>query len=126
MIMAKTLAQREEAAREFDHAVLRVGSLLLKTSYENGDKPVLNMVSKNWRIESGTHTVQIFVTIRKTGELVDISTEVATILGLRYSQKHRGVMIQAIGTNAHHHLTNSLAVALYGQRRAQDLTYRSH
>jgi hypothetical protein len=126
MIMARTSAEREEARQEFDHAVLRVGSLLFKTAHESGDHPVLNMISKHWNRGSGTHTVQILVVIRKTGELVDISTEVATILGLRYSQMRRGVLIRAINTNAHHHIATSLAVALYGQRRSDDLTYRSH
>lgn len=124
--MARTIAQRAEAAKEFNHAVSRVGSLLLRTTHESGDQPVLNMVTKNWDRGSGTHTVQILVVLREGGELVDISTEVATILDLRYSQTRRGVLIQAIGTNAHHHLTYGLAIALYGQRRSNDLTYRSH
>lgn len=122
--MGKSKADREREREEFDHAVLRVGGLLIKSfPEENGQRDMLNMVTKNWDRRSSTFAVQILVVTLIDGVVVDISTEVATILGLRYSQRHRGVLIQAVGTNAHHHLTDSLGRALY--ERSDRLTYRS-
>lgn len=122
--MGKSKADREREREEFDHAVLRVGKLLIRAfPEENGQRGMLNMVTKNWDRRSSTFAVQILVVTLIDGVVVDISTEVATILGLRYSQRHRGVLIQAVGTNAHHHLTDSLERALYGH--SDRLTYRS-
>lgn len=124
MIMGKSKADREREREEFDHAVLRVGGLLIRAfPEEDGQRGMLNMITKNWNRDSGTFAVQILIVTLIDGVVVDISTEVATILGLRYSQRHRGVLIQAIGTNALHHLTDSLERALYG--RGDRLTYRS-
>lgn len=125
--MSKSIADREREREEFDHAVLRVGKLLIRSfPEEGGQRNVLNMITKNWNRESSTFAVQIFIVMFGDGVIVDISTEVATILRLRYSQCHRGVLVQAIGTNAHHHITDSLARVLWsGERSTDHLTYRS-
>lgn len=124
--MSKTIAQRRKDREEFEHAVTRVGSLLLRAPRTTRNQPIMNMFTKNWNRDSGTFTIQVLVVIKESGDLVDISTEVATILQLRYSQKRRGVMIQSIGTNAHHLIAVNLAAALYGRTRGDDLGYVSH
>jgi hypothetical protein len=124
--MGKSLAERQRQQAEIDHAVLRVGGLLMETAREEGEGPILHMITKSWNRTSGTCAVQILIVIAESGTLVDISTEVATILELRYSPTHRGVVVQAVGTNVHHHLTYSLACHLYGVKGALDrLAYRS-
>lgn len=109
-------AQQVRAEREeLGHAYERFIDLLSKASYENGDHPVISMITKHWNRGTGTFCVQVFLVIRETGEIVDISTEVAWIIGCRYGRANRGVLITAIGMDCHHAILHSLSLRMRGQ-----------
>lgn len=127
--MSKSIADRRREREEFEHAVLRVGGLLLTRAFRESDgkcRPVLTMITRYWNRDSGTKYIQVLIVIAETGEIVDISGEVSTIIGYRYSDVRRGLMFNGAGVNVHHHVTDRLSGILYGPGRADErLTFRS-
>lgn len=127
--MGMTIEQRRQKKADFEHAVLRVGSLLLTRAFRESDgrcRPVLTMITRHWDRGSGTRYIQVLIVIAETGEIVDISSEVATIIDYRYSDARRGLMFNGGGVNVHQHVADRLSDVLYGSGRTDDrLTLRS-
>jgi hypothetical protein len=108
---------------ELDHAYRRVRELLAVTSSTESGQPILHMITKNRR--SATLAIQVFVIITPSVTCVDISYEVAGILGLKYSHTHRGALINCLGSNAHWEITYRLGHKVYGTDVRDPLHYRS-
>lgn len=108
---------------DVDHAYERIRALLARASVTEDGQPILHMITKNRR--SATLAVQVFVIIMPDATCVDISDSVALILGLYYSQTHRGALINCLGSNAHWEITYRLGHKVYGTDVRDPLHYRS-
>lgn len=122
MIMA-TFREVAEKNVGLDHAYRRVNELLAEASTTESDQPILHMITKNRR--SATLAIQVFVIVMPSVTCVDISCEIAEIMGLKYSQAHRGVLINSLGSNAHWEITYRLGHKIYGMDVRDPLHYRS-
>lgn len=118
-----TFGLRPESDVDYARAFERIQWLLSTASASETGQPILHMVTRSRK--SAKLVVQIFVIVMPSVTCVDISTEVATLTGLGYSQTHRGVRIEASGSNAHLILARSLGHCLYGYDIVDPLHYRS-
>lgn len=119
----KTLEDHNAELAEREHALRRVRELFRVASGTESGQPILHMITKNRK--SASFVVQVFVIVVPSVTCVDISTEVATIANLGYSQVHRGVRIQALGTNVHDLIMTLLARQTHGFDAVDPLHYRS-
>lgn len=101
----------------------RVRELLAVASTTESGQPILHMIT-TFR-KSANLVVRVFVITMPNIVCVDISTEVAQILGVRYSQAHRGVPVNTLYDNAHVKIMNALGHAVYGADVRDPLHYRS-
>lgn len=118
----KTLEDHNAELAEREHALQRVRGLFGMASSTETGQPILYMITKNRK--SATFVVQVFVIVVPSVTCVDISTEVATIANLGYSQVHRGVRIHS-ETNPHHLIMTLLARQIHGFDAVDPLHYRS-
>lgn len=121
--MSKSRTEQDQERKDREYAFARVRDVLASASRTETDQPILHMITVYRK--SATIAVRVFVIMLPSVTCVDITSEVATILGKRYSQAHRGMFISGVGVNLHHHVTHSLAHALYGFEVREPLHYRS-
>lgn len=114
MSIEKQIQAREELKNAFE----RINGVLKEAARGNNGRPELNLIYKGRGTSSST--IQVLVVLMPSGEIADISTEVALLLGWRYSQVHRGVIVTGVGTDPRHHLRHTLACRLYGVVRGSD------
>lgn len=117
--MARTLVQQRLDAQEREHAFQRVRGLLALAAVDDAGTPVLSMIIKHHYRETGGYAVQVLVVTMPSGSIIDISSEVAQIIGERYSRTHRGLMIVSIGEDIRNRVMASLAAMLYGHECGQ-------